>query len=157
MAQVKLSYNKLINMAKQYGVEKNALFIAAANQYVLQQQVLERIKASLDEEDECTVSKEYVKGRANVYVNPLLKELPKQSDSANKTLQIIQARRTMLELLSLAMEKRLQLSKETKTMQQNAERLQSMVGISVALAFQGMIHILIVLQIRKVSLRLRMM
>lgn len=54
MAQVKLSYNKLINMAKQYGVEKNALFIAAANQYVLQQQVLERIKESLDEEDECT-------------------------------------------------------------------------------------------------------
>ncbi len=94
MAQVKLSYNKLINMAKQYGVEKNALFIAAANQYVLQQQVLERIKASLDEEDECTVSKEYVKGRANVYVNPLLKELPKQSDSANKTLQ------TMLDIIT---------------------------------------------------------
>lgn len=94
MAKTKLSYNKLILMAKQYGVEKNALFIAAANQYVLQQQVLEKIKESLDEDDECTVSKEYVKGRANLYVNPLLKELPKQSDSANKTLQ------TMLDIIT---------------------------------------------------------
>ena len=35
------------------------------------------------------MTKEYVKGRENVYSHPLVKELPKHSDSANRTAATI--------------------------------------------------------------------
>lgn len=85
-ATKKLVYDEIMEMAKEYGVEENALFISCANQYALQQDVIEKMKQSLDDEDNCTVEKEYVKGRANLCINPLVKELPKHSDSANRTL-----------------------------------------------------------------------
>ena len=94
MAQTKVSYSKIIKMAEAYGVADNALFIAAANQYTLQQRVIENIKKALDEEESLVLTKEYVKNRANAYANPLIRELPKHSDSANKTLN------TMLDIIN---------------------------------------------------------
>ena len=85
-AKKKLVYDEIMEMAKEYGVSENALFISCANQYALQQDVIERMKKSLDEDDNCTIDKEYVKGRPNLCINPLVKELPKHSDSANRTL-----------------------------------------------------------------------
>ena len=85
-ATKKLVYDEIMEMAKEYGVDENALFISCANQYALQQDVIERMKQSLDEEDNCTIDKEYVKGRPNLCINPLVKELPKHSHSANRTL-----------------------------------------------------------------------
>ena len=63
---------ELIEMAKQYGVNDNAVFVAA-----------------LDAEDSLMSTKEYVKGRENIYAHPLVKELPKHADSANRTAQTI--------------------------------------------------------------------
>ena len=74
----------LLKMAKRYGVEKNELFLTAVNQYVLQQQIIQQIRDEIATGTLLT-SKEYVKGRENIYVNPLVKELPKHSDAANKT------------------------------------------------------------------------
>ena len=85
-ATKKLVYDEIMEMAKEYGVSENALFISCANQYALQQDIIERMKKSLDEDDNCTIDKEYVKGRPNLCINPLVKELPKHSDSANRTL-----------------------------------------------------------------------
>ena len=48
-----------------------------------------KIKEAIESEESMTVSKEYVKNRLNVYANPLVKELPKHSDSANKTLAMM--------------------------------------------------------------------
>ena len=76
-------------MAEKYGVQGNAMFLAAANQYALQQRVINSIKETLDAEESLMTTKEYVKGRENVYANPLVKELPKHADSANKTAQTI--------------------------------------------------------------------
>ena len=94
MAKAK-TYNELMRMAKKYGVEKNALFVQAAKQYELQQHVLDMIRSELAAEGETTTTKEYVKGRENVCVHPLVAQLPKHVDSANKTLatmlNIIQA------------------------------------------------------------------
>lgn len=89
MAKSKITYSKLIKLAKEYGVADNALFMAAAEQYAVQVNVIQKIKAAMEEEEELTTTKEYVKGRENLCVNPLIKELPKHSDSANKTLQTI--------------------------------------------------------------------
>ena len=87
-------YNNLMKMAKTYGVDKNALFVSAAHQYQVQQTVIEKIREQIDGETALVVGKEYVKDRENVYVHPLIKELPKHSESANRTaatmLSIIQ-------------------------------------------------------------------
>lgn len=81
--------DEILKMAEAYGVADNALFKAAARQYDLQMRVLDNIREALDEEDGLVTTKEYVKGRKNVYANPLVKELPKHTDSANKTLAVM--------------------------------------------------------------------
>ena len=79
-------YDELVAMAEEYNVSDNALFLSAANQYSVQQNVINLIKNQLEADGSAVSTKEYVKGRENVYANPLIKELPKHSDSANKTL-----------------------------------------------------------------------
>jgi len=89
MAKVTNTYDDLIRLAKQYGVDDNALFVSCANQYAIQQKVIENIKKAIEEEDNLLATKEYVKGVANIYANPLVRELPKHSDSANRTMQVM--------------------------------------------------------------------
>jgi len=89
MAKQKATFDELMLLAKRYGLESNELFISCANQYDLQQKVIRNIKEAIESEESMTVSKEYVKNRLNVYANPLVKELPKHSDSANKTLAMM--------------------------------------------------------------------
>ena len=83
--------SELMALAERYQVADNALFVSAVNQYALQQEVIQSIRDSLTggDEDGLLVDKEYVKGRKNLYANPLVKELPKHSDSANKTLAMM--------------------------------------------------------------------
>ena len=88
MARVRKTYNDLLRMAKSYGVDKNALFLTAAKQYDLQQRVIEMLKAGIEESDLVT-SKTYIAGQANDYAAPLVKELPKHSDAANRTAAVI--------------------------------------------------------------------
>ena len=88
MARVRKTYNDLLKMAKSYGVDKNALFLTAAKQYDLQQRVIEMLKAGI-EESELTTSKTYISGQPNDYAAPLVKELPKHSDAANRTAAVI--------------------------------------------------------------------
>lgn len=94
MARRRKTYNDLMRLAKNYGVDKNAMFVQAVEQYEVQQRIITAIKETLDEDEEGLMTeKEYVKGRKNVYVNPLVKELPKHADSANRTLS------TMLDII----------------------------------------------------------
>ena len=88
MAKKAATYDELLKMAKSYGVDQNALFLAAAKQYDLQQRVIEMLKAGI-EDGEMTTSKTYISGQANDYAAPLVKELPKHSDAANRTAGII--------------------------------------------------------------------
>ena len=86
--KVPTTYEELLRMAKQYGVDQNALFLAAAKQYDLQQKVIEMLKAGI-EDGEMTTKKTYLAGQANEYAAPLVKELPKHSDAANRTAAVI--------------------------------------------------------------------
>ena len=88
MARKTRTLQELERMAENYGVQDNALFCAAIAQYALQLRVIDDIKKAIDEDD-VTVKKEYVKGRANAYANPAIKELPRHADSANKTASLI--------------------------------------------------------------------
>ena len=94
MAGKSKTYSDLMKLARIYGVDKNALFVQAAEQYTVQQMVIQQIRDALQNDDDLLTSKEYVKGRENVYTHPLVKELPKNADSANKTLG------TMLEIIN---------------------------------------------------------
>lgn len=89
MAKQKATYDELLKLAKRYNLENNEMFISCASQYDLQQKIIQNIKKAIEEEDSLMVEKEYVKSRTNVYANPLVRELPKHSDSANKTLQMM--------------------------------------------------------------------
>ena len=88
MAKKLATYDELLKMAKSYGVDRNALFLAAAKQYDLQQRVIEMLKEGI-EDGELTTSKTYIAGQSNDYAAPLVKELPKHSDAANRTAGII--------------------------------------------------------------------
>ena len=88
MAKTATTYDELLKMAKSYGVDKNALFLAAAKQYDLQQRVIEMLKEGIEDGD-LTTQKTYLKGEKNDYAAPLVKELPKHSDAANRTAAVI--------------------------------------------------------------------
>ncbi len=87
------TFDDLLELAREYHVENNALFINAAKQYQTQARVIEMMRAQLEEDGSAVSTKEYVKGRENVYANPIIKELPKHADSASRTLT------TMLEII----------------------------------------------------------
>lgn len=89
----KSTFDELLKMAEEYGVSDNALFISAAKQYGVQMKIIDSIEKILSDGD-LMVSKEYVRNRENVYSHPLVKELPKHSDSANRTLS------TMLDIIT---------------------------------------------------------
>lgn len=82
-------YNKLMQMAEAYGVDDNPLFVTAAAQYQMQQQVIAKIKREIASEKTLTTTKSYVADKENQYVHPLVKELPKHAESANRTAATI--------------------------------------------------------------------
>ena len=88
MAKTAATFDELLKMAKRYGVDQNALFLAAAKQYDLQQRVINLINEGIDGKD-LTTQKAYISGEKNDYAAPLVKELPKHSDAANRTAQVI--------------------------------------------------------------------
>lgn len=93
MAKPVMSYARLLKMAKEYRVDDNPLFVAAAKTYAEQVALIAKMREQLDA-DGMTVSKEYVKGRENICANPLIQEIPKHVDSANRTLH------AMLEIIT---------------------------------------------------------
>ena len=76
----------ILAMAHEYGVADNALFLQTLKNYETIQRSIEGIDQIVNQNDELTISKEYVKGRENLYLHPAIKELPKQIDASNKTL-----------------------------------------------------------------------
>lgn len=88
MAKIATTYDELLKMARRYGVDQNALFLAAAKQYDLQQKVIALLNEGIEDGD-LTTQKTYISGQKNEYAAPLVKELPKHSDAANRTATVI--------------------------------------------------------------------
>lgn len=88
MAKIATTYDELLKMARRYGVDQNALFLAAAKQYDLQQKVIALLNEGIEDSD-LTTKKTYIAGQKNEYAAPLVKELPKHSDAANRTATVI--------------------------------------------------------------------
>jgi len=87
MARKKLSFNEIMKFADQYGVKDNVLFVSAADRYAEQMKLIGEIQKSLGE----GLLMETVgsMGQKKVEANPLVMQLPKYNEVANKTLGVM--------------------------------------------------------------------
>lgn len=76
---------EILRIAEEHGVEQNFFFITTFKRYQVQINILNELEKKINE-DGTLVSKEYVKGRANVYTHPAIGEYNKTSTSANQTV-----------------------------------------------------------------------
>ena len=76
---------EIIKIAEENGVQSNYFFVTTFERYQMQLKILAELQDSI-EKDGLLVSKEYVKGRKNLYSSPAVNEYNKTTDSANKTV-----------------------------------------------------------------------
>lgn len=76
---------EILRMAEESGLQSNYFFVTTFERYQVQLQILEQLKQSIEKEG-MLVSKEYVKGRSNIYSNPAVNDFNRTTDSANKTV-----------------------------------------------------------------------
>lgn len=79
---------EIIRVAEESGAQSNFFFVTTFKRYQVQLQILNELEQTLSE-DGVLVTKEYVKGRQNVYSHPAITDYNKTTDSANKTVQTL--------------------------------------------------------------------
>ena len=79
---------EILRRAKERGLENNFLFVTTFERYMVQIRIMENLETQIEELGP-TVSKEYVKGRTNVYTNPAISEYNKTATAANGTVGTI--------------------------------------------------------------------
>lgn len=77
--------NEILRIAQKFGVEQNFLFLTTFKRYQVQLSILNELEQKF-KEDGTLVTKEYVKGRGNVYTHPAIGEYNKTATSANQTV-----------------------------------------------------------------------
>ena len=75
-------------IAEDSGVSSNYFFVTTFDRYQMQLRILSELEKSLEDEG-MQVTKEYVKGRKNLYSNPAIQDYNRTTDSANKTVQTL--------------------------------------------------------------------
>ena len=76
---------EIIKIAEESGVQSNFFFITTFKRYQVQLNILNELEKTMKDEG-ILVTKEYVKGRKNLYSSPAVTEYNKTTDSANKTV-----------------------------------------------------------------------
>ena len=76
---------EILRIAQEHGVEQNFFFITTFKRYQVQINILNELEKKINE-DGALVTKEYVKGRGNLYTHPAIGEYNKTSTSANQTV-----------------------------------------------------------------------
>lgn len=76
---------EILRLAEESGLQSNYFFVTTFERYQVQLEILENLKHAIDDEG-MLVSKEYVKGRKNLYTNPAVSDFNRTTDSANKTV-----------------------------------------------------------------------
>ena len=79
---------EIIRIAEESGVQSNFFFITTFKRYQVQLNILNELEKAM-KDDGMLVSKEYVKGRKNLYTHPAVAEYNKTTDSANKTVSAL--------------------------------------------------------------------
>lgn len=79
---------EIIRIAEESGVQSNFFFITTFKRYQVQLNMLTELEKKM-KDDGMLVTKEYVKGRKNLYSNPALREYNTTTDSANRTVSTL--------------------------------------------------------------------
>ena len=79
---------QILKIAEGYNVDKNFFFITTFKRYLEQINILNELENSI-KADGVLVTKEYVKGRKNVYTHPAIQDFNRTTDSANKTVSTL--------------------------------------------------------------------
>ena len=77
--------SEILRIAEESGAQSNFFFVTTFKRYQVQLNILNSLEKSLKDEG-MTVTKEYVKGRKNLYSNPAISDYNRTTDSANKTV-----------------------------------------------------------------------
>ena len=77
--------NEILRIAEESGAQSNFFFVTTFKRYQVQLNILGDLEKSLKEHG-MQVTKEYVKGRGNIYSNPAISDYNRTTDSANKTV-----------------------------------------------------------------------
>lgn len=80
--------DKIIEAAGKAGADTNVLYLTTFDRYKTQISIMEKLKISIAQ-DGPTVTKEYVKGRQNIVINPAISEYNKTASAANNTAQTL--------------------------------------------------------------------
>ena len=76
---------EILKIAQESGVQGNFFFITTFKRYQVQLNMLAELDQAM-KKDGMLVTKEYVKGRKNVYSSPAVKDYNVTTDSANRTV-----------------------------------------------------------------------
>ncbi len=76
---------EILKIAEESGVSNNFFFVTTFKRYQVQLSMLNELEKNM-KEDGMLVTKEYVKGRKNVYSSPAVKDYNATTDSANRTV-----------------------------------------------------------------------
>ena len=79
---------EIMELAEKNGVQTNFFFTTTFQRYLVQIKILEDLEKEIDTEG-ATVTKEYVKGRGNIYTNPAINAYNNTTNSANKTVSTL--------------------------------------------------------------------
>lgn len=79
---------EILQKAEAFGTDKNFFFITTFRRYMVQLKILNELESSI-KNDGVLVTKEYVKGRKNVYSHPAIQDFNRTTDSANKTVSTL--------------------------------------------------------------------
>lgn len=79
---------ELLEMAQQAGVEQNFFFVSTFKRYQVQLNILTQLESEIKKAG-VLVTKQYVKGRENVYTHPAITDYNRTSTAANQTVQTL--------------------------------------------------------------------
>lgn len=79
---------EVLAKAEEKGVQTNFFFVTTFKRYQVQMQILNDLEKEIKQLG-ATVSKEYVKGRQNVYTNPAISEYNKTATACNGTVSTL--------------------------------------------------------------------
>jgi cell fate (sporulation/competence/biofilm development) regulator YmcA (YheA/YmcA/DUF963 family) len=79
---------ELLQLAMQANVEQNFFFVSTFKRYQVQLTILAQLEAEIKKAG-VLVTKQYVKGRENVYTHPAVTDYNRTATAANQTVQTI--------------------------------------------------------------------
>lgn len=84
-SELRKKANEILKIAEQCGVEQNYFFVTTFKKYQTQLKILDELEKEINN-GETLISKEYVKNRKNVYINPAIKEYNNTCSASNNTI-----------------------------------------------------------------------